>query len=484
MKSSHQDCTEQVLTEGKWLRGLALCLAHDRADAEDMVQETWLAALKAAPELREGLRPWLARVLHNARRKLRRADMRRRRREMGTSTLVADERVSSTETMLARLELQRMISALVRDLDEPYRTAVLLRFYEDRSPTEMARRLGIPAGTVRWRLNEALRRVRVQLDEAHGGNRDTWKAAVLVPAIGTPAAPVSTTSPAPAPSTPAPMDAGSSGSAPGAGTSTEVRTQLGLPGGASAGVIFARAAGIALVPALGAALFLGWSRKPADVPRAALALTAPGAQVQTQPASGPRAEDPRMRRLLGTVVPALVSAGEAATVAEPAPPPPATCDPAHGCVQTIPRAQLPPAAEASLVRLLAGRTPEELRLEPKIRHGHMTYKARFEVNGIDEEIDFAADGTFIEHQVQLTPADLPAPITALAKGAFPDGTIVKASMNNEADLTYYELVDGVPTGQPRHRVGIRWYGVRVRVGEQIHDLKVAEDGKLLEDKLR
>jgi hypothetical protein len=153
-------------------------------------------------------------------------------------------------------------------------------------------------------------------------------------------------------------------------------------------------------------------------------------------------------------------------------------------VERIPRAQLPTAAEASLVRLLAGRTPEKLRIEPKIRKGHMTYKMRFEVNDVDEELDIAADGTFIEHQVQLTPADLPGPITTAATAAHPEGTIVRATMNNEGDVSYYELVDGQPRGPLHHRPANRWYGVRVRVGEQIHDLKLAEDGTLLEDKLR
>jgi DNA-directed RNA polymerase specialized sigma24 family protein len=85
------------------------------------------------------------------------------------ATLLQEDRVASTETMLARLELPRMVSELVRALDEPYRTTILLRFLEGRTPTETARAHGIPAGTVRWRLNEGLGRLRARLDEAHGG---------------------------------------------------------------------------------------------------------------------------------------------------------------------------------------------------------------------------------------------------------------------------------------------------------------------------
>jgi RNA polymerase sigma-70 factor (ECF subfamily) len=460
MTSSNQDAINQVMAEGKWLQRLALCLAHDRDDADDMVQETWLAALRASPDARGSMRPWLTQVLRNARRKLWREDNRRRRREVDASALFEAPEVASTDTMLVRLELQRMVAAMVRDLDEPYRTTLLLRFYEGRTPTDMAQSLGIPAGTVRWRLNEGLRRVRAQLDAAHGGNRETWKAAVLLPPL---AAPTGSTAPQAA-GLPAPAVAG-----------------------ASFGVMAARVAGLALVPALVAGLLITWPRQPrpnvsrlSDPPAAARARV----QEPTRPLAAGRPDDPRMSQLLGTVVPALVSAGDKSAAADRWPPPPA-CTPGTGdCVERIPRAQLPTAAEASLVRLLAGRTPEKLRIEPKIRKGHMTYKMRFEVNDVDEELDIAADGTFIEHQVQLTPADLPGPITTAATAAHPEGTIVRATMNNEGDVSYYELVDGQPRGPLHHRPANRWYGVRVRVGEQIHDLKLAEDGTLLEDKLR
>src|SRR5205823_1008819 len=56
-------------------------------------------------------------------------------------------------------------------LAEPYRTAVLLRYYEELSAAEIARRTEVPAGTVRWRLKEGLDRLRRQLDERSGGRR-------------------------------------------------------------------------------------------------------------------------------------------------------------------------------------------------------------------------------------------------------------------------------------------------------------------------
>ena len=153
-------------------------------------------------------------------------------------------------------------------------------------------------------------------------------------------------------------------------------------------------------------------------------------------------------------------------------------------MEQIPRAQLPVAAEATFVRLLAGRTPEELRIEPKLRKGYRTFKLRFKVNGADEELDIAEDGTFIEQQLHLTPADLPSPIANATAAAYPEGKIVWTTMNIEAALSFRDLVDGQPTGRLRHRAGKRWYNLQVCVGEQVRDLRFAEDGRLLSDFLR
>ena len=71
---------------------------------------------------------------------------------------------------------------MVAALDEPYRSTVLLCYGEELSPSEVARRQGIPAGTVRWRLKQGLDRLRSGMDRAHGSRR-AWAGLgpVLVP---------------------------------------------------------------------------------------------------------------------------------------------------------------------------------------------------------------------------------------------------------------------------------------------------------------
>src|SRR5262249_29499559 len=83
-----------------------------------------------------------------------------------------------SEQLLERQELQQLLGRLVGELDEPFRSTILLRFAEDLTPTQIARRLAIPASTVRWRLKEALARLRAQLDALHRGDRRAWLAAL------------------------------------------------------------------------------------------------------------------------------------------------------------------------------------------------------------------------------------------------------------------------------------------------------------------
>lgn len=78
------------------------------------------------------------------------------------------------------------------ELEEPYRQTVLLRYYEGLSSPEIARRLEVPAGTVRWRLSNALGLLRERLDREYG-NRAAWSL-LLAPLAGREASLVASTS--------------------------------------------------------------------------------------------------------------------------------------------------------------------------------------------------------------------------------------------------------------------------------------------------
>lgn len=134
----------------------ALRLLGYRQDAEDVVQETCLIALRHVGTVRdpEAVGAWLHAVL-------RRAAMQHRRRCDSTSLLtdavpdIADD-AAGPEERIERLELREWIWGALQRLPEPLRVSAMLRYFGSYdSYEELAAILGIPIGTVRSRLSEA-----------------------------------------------------------------------------------------------------------------------------------------------------------------------------------------------------------------------------------------------------------------------------------------------------------------------------------------
>jgi RNA polymerase sigma factor (sigma-70 family) len=173
---------QDLLAHGDWLNRLARQLAGSHAEADDLLQDTWLAALRSPPDPERPARPWLAKVMHNLRRMYWRGAERRRSREGIVAPALGETQAPDTQLLVERVELQRLVARLLLALDEPYRTTILLTFFDGRSSPEISRLTGVPEGTVRWRLKEALARLRVSLDDHHGGSRMRWT--VLVAPLG------------------------------------------------------------------------------------------------------------------------------------------------------------------------------------------------------------------------------------------------------------------------------------------------------------
>jgi RNA polymerase sigma factor (sigma-70 family) len=167
------DSPENLLEHATWLRRLAASLVGEKSVADDIAQDTWVAAFRRSPDADRPLRPWLARVVRNAARFRWRSDTNRAARESAAASS-AETTTLTSEELLARHQLQQLVARLVTELDEPYRATILLRYAEGLEPTQIARRLAIPASTVRRRIKEALERLRRGLDDAHGGDRKTW----------------------------------------------------------------------------------------------------------------------------------------------------------------------------------------------------------------------------------------------------------------------------------------------------------------------
>lgn len=163
--------TEELLANAGWLRALAASLVSDRASADDLVQDTWVAALRHPPDPGRPLRPWLARVVQNLARNRRRGDVRRSDRE--ASLRPTGEPISPAK-IAEEVEAQRLLADAVLKLEEPLRTTVVLRYFRGMNASEIATAQKVPAGTVRWRLKRAIELLRIDLDGRFGGDRESW----------------------------------------------------------------------------------------------------------------------------------------------------------------------------------------------------------------------------------------------------------------------------------------------------------------------
>ncbi len=170
---------EALLAHSAWARDLARRLVGE-GEADEVLQETWLAALRRPPRAGGDPRPWLGRVLGSAARQRAR---RRRRVEAREAAAARDEALPSAAELAARAESQGLLIEAVLALDEPLRETLLLRYFEGLTGAEIARRSGVPAGTVRWRLHSALAELRAHLERRKGGGRGGWCAA-LAPLLG------------------------------------------------------------------------------------------------------------------------------------------------------------------------------------------------------------------------------------------------------------------------------------------------------------
>jgi len=161
---------EALLAHAGCVRRLARSLVLDPTRADDVEQEAWLAVLERPPAHARNLRAWLRSVVRNSARQLGRRDARRRRRERDASTSGC---VPPATELVEQAEMQREVVSTVLELEEPYRSTVLLRYWRDRSPQEIARMQGVPAGTVRSRIHRAHEELRARLDRRLG-DRNAW----------------------------------------------------------------------------------------------------------------------------------------------------------------------------------------------------------------------------------------------------------------------------------------------------------------------
>ena len=151
------------------LYGTALRLTANPADAEDLVQDTYLKAFRAAGQFERGtnLRAWLFTILHNT-------FLNRRRRAVKEPIGVEPEEIeraaaaqaigaATPEDLLLRDTLDADLRTALDALPEAFRQAVWLRDVEEFTYAEIAAMVGVPIGTVMSRISRGRRMLHAQL---------------------------------------------------------------------------------------------------------------------------------------------------------------------------------------------------------------------------------------------------------------------------------------------------------------------------------
>ena len=151
---------------------LALSIVLAPAAANEVTQETFIAALKSLRSYQEksSFKAWLYTItLNTSRSHLRRQKALARLRTTLTSILRVDsQRQATPEDTVIQNEKEKAIWKALNELDEKHRTVLVLRYFQDLPIAEIAEILSTNEGTIHSRLHTARNRLRDVLTSLHG----------------------------------------------------------------------------------------------------------------------------------------------------------------------------------------------------------------------------------------------------------------------------------------------------------------------------
>jgi RNA polymerase sigma-70 factor (ECF subfamily) len=175
---SDEAFAREALTYVDSLYGTALRLTRRPADAEDLVQDTYLKAFRSASQFQRGtnLKAWLFTILHNT--------FRNMLRHAGRNPVEVDSEFveqapahaatdHSPEELLTRATLDADLQAALDALPDAFRQAVWLRDVEELSYAEIAQVLDVPIGTVMSRISRGRRALFERLQAGRSRQTET-----------------------------------------------------------------------------------------------------------------------------------------------------------------------------------------------------------------------------------------------------------------------------------------------------------------------
>ena len=136
----------------------AYSYVRNREDAEDIVSESVIKALKSVDKLKNTgkIKPWFYRIIANTS-----IDFINSRNRIIKSDLSEADKVIKTEDDYSRLT----VDSIIESLDEKYKMIVILRFCEDMTIKEIGKVLNINENTVKTRLYSAMKQLEIEMED-------------------------------------------------------------------------------------------------------------------------------------------------------------------------------------------------------------------------------------------------------------------------------------------------------------------------------
>ena len=151
---------------------LALSIVDDPAEANEITQETFIAALRSLPSYREkkSLKAWLYTIaLNQSRSHLRKRKIMERLRTTLTALFqIETQKQISPEEAMIQNEKEAAIWTCLNQLDERHRMVVVLRYFHELSISEISEILSLKEGTIHSRLFSAREKLKDALKDLPG----------------------------------------------------------------------------------------------------------------------------------------------------------------------------------------------------------------------------------------------------------------------------------------------------------------------------
>ena len=162
----------------KGLQRIALAIVGNERDAEDVVQGAWLEALEH-PQYRQS-QGWLKRLVRfRALDVLRKRSRDPARLDIELSDVKEDAHGGEPSDMRWKLDAQREVLEAVNSLKEPYLSTVMLRYFDGKTPVEIAAQLDVPVRTIKTRLTRAHEMLRLRLGARYKDQFGNWAPALV-----------------------------------------------------------------------------------------------------------------------------------------------------------------------------------------------------------------------------------------------------------------------------------------------------------------